>query len=174
MPNKFLDETEQSNQSEQFDQSDQNDYSDFQIPSDQIFNLEDALKGFPVITRKGSEVKIISYNETEQILVAKVFHEDGEVTEEEFQNNGMYHNKLSMGDLIMAQRTYMAYYDVYKKENENSVELFFGPPGFIEKAPNLPEGYEYLYTEPRETPIKDKTLYEKTCKDSMNYDIKII
>lgn len=168
MPNKFL---EESNQSEQFDQS---DYSDFQIPPDQIFNLEDALKGFPVITRKGSEVKIISYNETEQILVAKVFHEDGEVTEEEFQNNGMYHNKLSMGDLIMAQRTYIAYYDVYKKENENSVELFFGPPGFTEKAPNLPEGYEYLYTEPRETPIKDKTLYEKTCKDLMNYDIKII
>ena len=165
MPNKFLDETEQS---------DQNDYSDFQIPSDQIFNLEDALKGFPVITRKGSEVKIISYNKTEQILTAKVFHEDGEVTEEEFQNNGMYHNKLSMGDLIMAQRTYSAYYDVYKKENENNVELFFGPPGFTEKAPNLPEGYEYLYTEPRETPIKDKTLYEKTCKDSMNYDIKII
>ena len=165
MPNKFLDETEQS---EQFD------YSDFQIPSDQIFNLEDALKGFPVITRKGSKVKIISYNETEQILVAKVFHEDGEVTEEEFQNNGMYHNKLSMGDLIMAQRTYIAYYDVYKKENENNVELFFGPPGFTEKAPNLPEGYEYLYTEPRETPIKDKTLYEKTCKDLMNYDIKII
>ena len=171
MPNKFLDETEQSNQS---NQSDQNDYSDFQIPSDQIFNLEDALKGFPVITRKGSEVKIISYNKTEQILTAKVFHEDGEVTEEEFQNNGMYHNKLSMGDLIMAQRTYSAYYDVYKKENENNVELFFGPPGFTEKAPNLPEGYEYLYTEPRETPIKDKTLYEKTCKDSMNYDIKII
>ena len=165
MPNKFLDETEQS---------DQNDYSDFQIPSDQIFNLEDALKGFPVITRKGSKVKIISYNETEQILVAKVFHEDGEVTEEEFQNNGMYHNKLSMGDLIMAQRTYIAYYDVYKKENKNSVELFFGPPGFIEKAPNLPEGYEYLYTEHRETPIKDKALYEKTCKDLMNYDIKII
>ena len=165
MPNKFLDETEQSNQ---------DDYSDFQIPSDQIFNLEDALKGFPVITRKGSEVKIISYNKTEQILVAKVFHEDGEVTEEEFQNNGMYHNKLSMGDLIMAQRTYIAYYDVYKKENENNVELFFGPPGFTEKAPNLPEGYEYLYTEPRETPIKDKTLYEKTCKDLMNYDIKII
>ena len=165
MPNKFLDETEQS---EQFD------YSDFQIPSDQIFNLEDALKGFPVITRKGSEVKIISYNETEQILVARIFHEDGEVTEEEFQNNGMYHNKLSMGDLIMAQRTYIAYYDVYKKENENNVELFFGPPGFTEKAPNLPEGYEYLYTEPRETPIKDKTLYEKTCKDLMNYDIKII
>lgn len=165
MPNKFLDETEQS---EQFD------YSDFQIPSDQIFNLEDALKGFPVITRKGSEVKIISYNETKQILVAKVFHEDGEVTEEEFQNNGMYHNKLSMGDLIMAQRTYSAYYDVYKKENENNVELFFGPPGFIEKAPNLPEGYEYLYTEPRETPIKDKALYEKTCKSLMNYDIKII
>ena len=165
MPNKFLDETEQS---EQFD------YSDFQIPSDQIFNLEDALKGFPVITRKGSEVKIISYNETEQILVAKVFHEDGEVTEEEFQNNGMYHNKLSMGDLIMAQRTCRAYYDVYKKENENNVELFFGPPGFTEKAPNLPEGYEYLYTEPRETPIKDKALYEKTYKDSMNYDIKII
>lgn len=168
MPNKFL---EESNQSEQFDQS---DYSDFQIPPDQIFNLEDALKGFPVITRKGSKVKIISYNETEQILVAKVFHEDGEVTEEEFQNNGMYHNKLSMGDLIMAQRTYIAYYDVYKKENKNSVELFFGPPGFTEKAPNLPEGYEYLYTEPRETPIKDKTLYEKTCKDLMNYDIKII
>ena len=168
MLNKFL---EESNQSEQFDQS---DYSDFQIPPDQIFNLEDALKGFPVITRKGSKVKIISYNETEQILVAKVFHEDGEVTEEEFQNNGMYHNKLSMGDLIMAQRTYIAYYDVYKKENENSVELFFGPPGFTEKAPNLPEGYEYLYTEPRETPIKDKTLYEKTCKDLMNYDIKII
>ena len=165
MLNKFLDE---SNQSEQFDQS------DFQIPSDQIFNLEDALKGFPVITRKGSKVKIISYNEKEQILVAKVFHEDGEVTEEEFQNNGMYHNKLSMGDLIMAQRTYIAYYDVYKKENKNSVELFFGPPGFIEKAPNLPEGYEYLYTEPRETPIKDKTLYEKTCKSLMNYDIKII
>ena len=171
MPNKFLDETEQSNQSEQFDQS---DYSDFQIPSDQIFNLEDALKGFPVITRKGSEVKIISYNETKQTLIAKVFHEDGEVTEEEFQNNGMYHNKLSMGDLIMAQRTYSSYYDVYKKENENNVELFFGPPGFTEKAPNLPEGYEYLYTEPRETPIKDKTLYEKTCKDLMNYDIKII
>ena len=165
MPNKFLDETEQS---EQFD------YSDFQIPSDQIFNLEDALKGFPVITRKGSEVKIISYNETEQILVAKVFHEDGEVTEEEFQNNGMYHNKLSMGDLIMAQRTYIAYYDVYKKENKNSVELFFGPPGFTEKAPNLPEGYEYLYTEPRETPIKDKALYEKTFNNSMNYNIKII
>ena len=168
MPNKFLDETNQSNQSEQFD------YSDFQIPSDQIFNLEDALKGFPVITRKGSEVKIISYNETKQTLIAKVFHEDGEVTEEEFQNNGMYHNKLSMGDLIMAQRTYSAYYDVYKKENENNVELFFGPPGFTEKAPNLPEGYEYLYTEPRETPIKDKALYEKTCKDSMNYNIKII
>ena len=165
MPNKFLDETEQS---EQFD------YSDFQIPSDQIFNLEDALKGFPVITRKGSEVKIISYNKTKQTLIAQVFHEDGEVTEEEFQNNGMYHNKLSMGDLIMAQRTYIAYYDVYKKENENNVELFFGPPGFTEKAPNLPEGYEYLYTEPRETPIKDKTLYEKTCKDLMNYDIKII
>ena len=165
MPNKFLDESDQSNPS---------DYSDFQIPSDQIFNLEDSLKGFPVITRKGSEVKIISYNETEQILVAKVFHEDGEVTEEEFQNNGMYHNKLSMGDLIMTQRTYRAYYDIYKKENENSVELFFGPPGFTEKAPNLPEGYEYLYTERRETPIKDKTLYEKTCKDLMNYDIKII
>ena len=165
MLNKFLDE---SNQSEQFD------YSDFQIPSDQIFNLEDALKGFPVITRKGSEVKIISYNKTEQILVARIFHEDGEVTEEEFQNNGMYHNKLSMGDLIMAQRTCRAYYDVYKKENENNVELFFGPPGFTEKAPNLPEGYEYLYTEPRETPIKDKALYEKTCKDLMNYDIKII
>ena len=165
MPNKFLDETEQS---EQFD------YSDFQIPSDQIFNLEDALKGFPVITRKGSEVKIISYNKTKQTLIARIFHEDGEVTEEEFQNNGMYHNKLSMGDLIMAQRTYIAYYDVYKKENENNVELFFGPPGFTEKAPNLPEGYEYLYTEPRETPIKDKTLYEKTCKDLMNYDIKII
>ena len=165
MPNKFLDETEQS---------DQTDYSDFQIPSNQIFNLEDALKGFPVITRRGSEVKIISYNETEQILVARIFHEDGEVTEEEFQNSGMYHNKLSMGDLIMAQRTYIAYYDVYKKENENNVELFFGPPGFTEKAPNLPEGYEYLYTEPRETPIKDKTLYEKTCKDLMNYDIKII
>ena len=162
MPNKFLEE------------SNQDDYSDFQIPSDQIFNLEDALKGFPVITRRGSEVKIISYNETEQILVAKVFHEDGEVTEEEFQNNGMYHNKLSMGDLIMVQRTYIAYYDVYKKENENSVELFFGPPGFTEKAPNLPEGYEYLYTEPRETPIKDKTLYEKTFKSLMNYDIKII
>ena len=126
-----------------------------------FFNLEDALKGFPVITRKGSEVKIISYNKTEQTLIAKVFHEDGEVTEEEFQNNGMYHNKLSMGDLIMAQRTYRAYYDVYKKENENSVELFFGPPGFTEKAPNLPEGYEYLYTEHRETPIKDKALYEK-------------
>lgn len=168
MPNKFLDDSNQSNQ------SDQTDYSDFQIPSDQIFNLEDSLKGFPVITRKGSEVKIISYNKTEQILVAEVFHEDGEVTEEEFQNNGMYHNKLSMGDLIMVQRTYIAYYDVYKKENENSVELFFGPPGFTEKAPNLPEGYEYLYTEPRETPIKDKTLYEKTCKDLMNYDIKII
>ena len=165
MPNKFLDETEQA---------DQSDYSDFQIPSDQIFNLEDALKGFPVITRKGSEVKIISYNETKQTLIAKVFHEDGEVTEEEFQNNGMYHNKLSMGDLIMAQRTYRAYYDIYKKENENSVELFFGPPGFTEKAPNLPEGYEYLYTEPRETPIKDKTLYEKTFKSLMNYDIKII
>ena len=171
MPNKFLDETEQSNQSEQFDQS---DYSDFQIPSDQIFNLEDALKGFPVITRKGSEVKIISYNKTEQILVAKVFHEDDQVTEEEFQNNGMYHNKLSMGDLIMAQRTYSAYYDVYKKENENSVELFFGPPGFTEKAPNLPEGYEYLYTEPRETPIKGKALYEKTFNSLMNYNIKII
>ena len=171
MPNKFLDETEQSNQSEQFDQT---DCSDFQTPSNQIFNLEDALKGFPVITRKGSEVKIISYNKTEQILVARIFHEDGEVTEEEFQNNGMYHNKLSMGDLIMAQRTYSAYYDVYKKENENSVELFFGPPGFTEKAPNLPEGYEYLYTEPRETPIKDKALYEKTCKDLMNYNIKII
>ena len=162
MPNKFLDE------------SNQDDYSDFQIPSDQIFNLEDALKGFPVITRKGSEVKIISYNKTEQILVARIFHEDGEVTEEEFQNNGMYHNKLSMGDLIMAQRTYIAYYDVYKKENENNVELFFGPPGFTEKAPNLPEGYEYLYTEPRETPIKDKTLYEKTFNNSMNYNIKII
>lgn len=162
MPNKFLDDSNQS------------DYSDFQIPSDQIFNLEDALKGFPVITRKGSEVKIISYNETKQTLIAKVFHEDGEVTEEEFQNNGMYHNKLSMGDLIMAQRTYRAYYDVYKKENENSVELFFGPPGFTEKAPNLPEGYEYLYTEPRETPIKDKALYEKTFKSLMNYDIKII
>ena len=171
MPNKFLEELDQSNQLDGLKQSDQ---SDFQIPSDQIFNLEDALKGFPVITRKGSKVKIISYNETEQILVAKVFHEDGEVTEEEFQNNGMYHNKLSMGDLIMAQRTYIAYYDVYKKENENSVELFFGPPGFTEKAPNLPEGYEYLYTEPRETPIKDKTLYEKTCKDLMNYNIKII
>ena len=168
MPNKFL---EESNQSEQFDQS---DYSDFQIPPDQIFNLEDALKGFPVITRKGSKVKIISYNETEQILVAKVFHEDGEVTEEEFQNNGMYHNKLSMGDLIMAQRTYIAYYDVYKKENENNVELFFGPPGFTEKAPNLPEGYEYLYTEPRETPIKGKALYEKTFNSLMNYNIKII
>ncbi len=168
MPNKFLDETDQSNK------SDQNDYSDFQIPSDQIFNLEDALKGFPVITRKGSEVKIISYNETKQTLITRIFHEDGEVTEEEFQNNGMYHNKLSMGDLIMAQRTYSAYYDVYKKENENSVELFFGPPGFTEKAPNLPEGYEYLYTEPRETPIKDKALYEKTCKDLMNYNIKII
>ena len=168
MLNKFLDESNQSNQ------SDQSDYSDFQIPSDQIFNLEDALKGFPVITRKGSEVKIISYNETKQTLIAKVFHEDGEVTEEEFQNNGMYHNKLSMGDLIMAQRTCRAYYDVYKKENENNVELFFGPPGFTEKALNLPEGYEYLYTEPRETPIKDKTLYEKTCKDLMNYDIKII
>ena len=124
MLNKFLDESEQS---EQFDQT---DYSDFQTPSNQIFNLEDALKGFPVITRKGSEVKIISYNKTEQILVAKVFHEDGEVTEEEFQNNGMYHNKLSMSDLIMAQRTYSAYYDVYKKENEDNVELFFGPPGF--------------------------------------------
>ena len=171
MPNKFLDDSNQSNQSEQFDQD---DYSDFQIPSDQIFNLEDALKGFPVITRKGSEVKIISYNETKQTLIAKVFHEDGEVTEEEFQNNGMYHNKLSMGDLIMAQRTYRAYYDIYKKENENSVELFFGPPGFTEKAPNLPEGYEYLYTEPRETPIKDKILYEKTFKSLMNYDIKII
>ena len=168
MPNKFLDELDQSNQSDQFD------YSDFQISSDQIFNLEDALKGFPVITRKGSKVKIISYNETEQILVARIFHEDGEVTEEEFQNNGMYHNKLSMGDLIMAQRTYIAYYDVYKKENKNSVELFFGPPGFTEKAPNLPEGYEYLYTEPRETPIKDKTLYEKTFNNSMNYNIKII
>ena len=165
MPNKFLDETEQSNQ---------DDYSDFQIPSDQIFNLEDALKGFPVITRKGSEVKIISYNKTEQILVARIFHEDGEVTEEEFQNNGMYHNKLSMGDLIMAQRTCRAYYDVYKKENENNVELFFGPPGFTEKAPNLPEGYEYLYTEHRETPIKDKALYEKTFNSSMNYNIKII
>ena len=80
MPNKFLDDSNQSNQ---------DDYSDFQIPSDQIFNLEDALKGFPVITRKGSKVKIISYNETEQILVARIFHEDGEVTEEEFQNNGM-------------------------------------------------------------------------------------
>ena len=171
MLNKFLDETEQSEQSEQFDQT---DYSDFQTPSNQIFNLEDALKGFPVITRKGSEVKIISYNKTKQTLIAEVFHEDGEVTEEEFQNNGMYHNKLSMGDLIMAQRTYTAYYDVYKKENKNSVELFFGPPGFIEKAPNLPEGYEYLYTEHRETPIKDKALYEKTCKDSMNYNIKII
>ena len=168
MPNKFL---EESNQSEQFDQS---DYSDFQIPPDQIFNLEDALKGFPVITRKGSKVKIISYNETEQILVAKVFHEDGEVTEEEFQNNGMYHNKLSMGDLIMAQRTYIAYYDVYKKENENNVELFFGPPGFTEKVSNLPEGYEYLYTEPRETPIKGKALYEKTFNSLMNYNIKII
>ena len=168
MPNKFL---EESNQSEQFDYS---DYSDFQIPPDQIFNLEDALKGFPVITRKGSKVKIISYNETEQILVAKVFHEDGEVTEEEFQNNGMYHNKLSMGDLIMAQRTYIAYYDVYKKENKNSVELFFGPPGFTEKALNLPEGYEYLYTEPRETPIKGKALYEKTFNSIMNYNIKII
>ena len=165
MPNKFLDDSNQSNQ---------DDYSDFQIPSDQIFNLEDALKGFPVITRKGSKVKIISYNETEQILVAKVFHEDGEVTEEEFQNNGMYHNKLSMGDLIMAQRTYIAYYDVYKKENKNSVELFFGPPGFTEKAPNLPEGYEYLYTEPRETPIKGKALYEKTFNSLMNYNIKII
>ena len=168
MPNKFLDETEQLNQ------SDQSDYSDFQIPSDQIFNLEDALKGFPVITRKSSEVKIISYNKTKQTLIAEVFHEDGEVTEEEFQNNGMYHTKLSMSDLIMAQRTYSAYYDVYKKENENNVELFFGPPGFTEKAPNLPEGYEYLYTEPRETPIKDKALYEKTFKSLMNYDIKII
>ena len=171
MLNKFLDETEQSEQSEQFDQT---DYSDFQTPSNQIFNLEDALKGFPVITRKGSEVKIISYNKTEQILVARIFHEDREVTEEEFQNNGMYHNKLSMGDLIMAQRTCRAYYDVYKKENEYNVELFFGPPGFTEKAPNLPEGYEYLYTEPRETPIKDKTLYEKTFNNSMNYNIKII
>ena len=165
MPNKFLDDSNQSNQ---------DDYSDFQIPSDQIFNLEDALKGFPVITRKGSKVKIISYNETEQILVARIFHEDGEVTEEEFQNNGMYHNKLSMGDLIMVQRTYIAYYDVYKKENENSVELVFGPPGFTEKAPNLPEGYEYLYTEPRETPIKGKALYEKTFNSLMNYNIKII
>ena len=171
MLNKFLDDSNQSEQSEQFDQT---DYSDFQTPSNQIFNLEDALKGFPVITRKGSEVKIISYNETKQTLIARIFHEDGEVTEEEFQNNGMYHNKLSMGDLIMAQRTYSAYYDVYKKENENNVELFFGPPGFTEKAPNLPEGYEYLYTEPRETPIKDKALYEKTCKDLMNYNIKII
>ena len=168
MPNKFLEESNQTEQSEQFD------YSDFQIPSDQIFNLEDALKGFPVITRKGSEVKIISYNKTKQTLIAEVFHEDGEVTEEEFQNNGMYHNKLSMGDLIMAQRTYIAYYDVYKKENENNVELFFGPPGFTEKAPNLPEGYEYLYTEPRETPIKGKALYEKTFNSLMNYNIKII
>ena len=66
MNNKFLEESNQSNQSEQFD------YSDFQIPSDQIFNLEDALKGFPVITRKGSEVKIISYNKSKDKIEAHI------------------------------------------------------------------------------------------------------
>ena len=65
MPNKFLDDSNQSNQSNQFDQF---DYSNFEISPDQIFNLEDALKGFPVITRKGSEVKIISYNKTNTIF----------------------------------------------------------------------------------------------------------